>query len=334
MNLIDLYASPSTADGTADVGNGDIQGVNADVSEAQQSQVDSEYTARKRASIRAQIDVLKQKKANLEAQNVELHSGMKDIPDEEVLRIGEQLGVPDVAESWLGARTARRNRIDAVAESQKTRSSIDKENALADSEQKNAAVTQLNELAESWATEANDYGKKAKRVSLEKAIENFNRRYPQDAIDAEKFEADYGGTARISGSAAPSAQGVPSGFDLPERPSGLSNEQDAEWDRLEHSALLSDHRGETDKRDADVAELKKIIAKRKDASDASATERSRMISDKVKAIKENEMQAKDTAHPGRAARAKNVLNGFYANGKMVPGLYDQYKTLTGKAYGN
>ena len=51
MNLIDLYASPSTADGTADVGNGDIQGVNADVSAAQQSQTDSEYTARKRASI-------------------------------------------------------------------------------------------------------------------------------------------------------------------------------------------------------------------------------------------------------------------------------------------
>lgn len=334
MNLIDLYASPSTADGTADVGNGDIQGVNADVSEAQQSQVDSEYTARKRASIRAQIDVLKQKKANLEAQNVELHSGMKDIPDEEVLRIGEQLGVPDVAESWLGARTARRNRIDAVAESQKTRSSIDKENALADSEQKNAAVTQLNELAESWATEANDYGKKAKRVSLEKAIENFNRRYPQDAIDAEKFEADYGGTARISGSAAPSAQGVPSGFDLPERPAGLSNEQNAEWDRIEHSALLSDHRGETDKRDADVAELQKIIAKRKDIASASAADQSRKIANMKTAIEENERASKDAVrHPGLAARAKNQLNGYYYNGKMVPGLYTQYKALTGVDYG-
>ena len=334
MNLIDLYASPATAEGSADGGNGDLQGVNADVSAAQQSQTDSEYTARKRASIRAQIDVLKQKKANLEAQNAELHSGMKDIPDEEVLRIGEQLGVPDVAESWLGARTARRNRIDAVAESQKTRSSIDKENALADSEQKNSAVTQLNELAESWATEANDYGKKAKRVSLEKAIENFNRRYPQDAIDAEKFEADYGGTAGTSGSAAPSAEGVPSGFDLPEKPAELSNEQSAEWDRIEHSALLSDHRGESDKRDALVAELQKIVAKRKDIASASAAGQSRKIANMKTAIKENEMQAKDTAHPRRAARAKNVLNGFYANGKMVPGLYDQYKTLTGKAYVN
>ena len=327
MNLIDLYTSSGASKDILDGGNDDLPEVNADVSAAQQSQSDSEYTARKRASIRAQIDVLTQKKANLEAQNAELRSGMKDIPDEEVQRIGEQLGVPDVAESWLSARTARRNRDLALAESQKTRASIDKENALADSEQKNAAVTQINALAEAWATEANDYGKKAKRVSLEKAIDDFNKRYPQDAIDAGKFEDDYGGTSVA-------AAGAAAGFDLPERPYGLSNEQDAEWDRLEHSALLSDHRGETDKRDADVAELKKIIAKRKDASDASATERSRMISDKVKAIKENEMQAKDTAHPGRAARAKNVLNGFYANGKMVPGLYDQYKTLTGKAYGN
>ena len=327
MNLIDLYTSSGASKDILDGGNDDLPEVNADVSATQQSQSDSEYTARKRASIRAQIDVLTQKKANLEAQNAELRSGMKDIPDEEVQRIGEQLGVPDVAESWLSARTARRNRDLALAESQKTRASIDKENALADSEQKNAAVTQINALAEAWATEANDYGKKAKRVSLEKAIDDFNKRYPQDAIDAGKFEDDYGGTSVA-------AAGAAAGFDLPERPSGLSNEQDAEWDRLEHSALLSDHRGETDKRDADVAELKKIIAKRKDASDASATERSRMISDKVKAIKENEMQAKDTAHPSSAARAKNVLKGIYANGKMVPGLYDQYKTLTGKAYGN
>ena len=334
MNLIDLYASPATAEGSADGGNGDLQGVNADVSAAQQSQTDSEYTARKRASIRAQIDVLKQKKANLEAQNAELHSGMKDIPDEEVLRIGEQLGVPDVAESWLGARTARRNRIDAVAESQKTRSSIDKENALADSEQKNSAVTQLNELAESWATEANDYGKKAKRVSLEKAIENFNRRYPQDAIDAEKFEADYGGTAGTSGSAAPSAEGVPSGFDLPEKPAELSNEQSAEWDRIEHSALLSDHRGESDKRDALVAELQKIVAKRKDIASASAADQSRKIANMKTAIEENERASKDAVrHPGLAARAKNQLNGYYYNGKMVPGLYTQYKALTGVDYG-
>ena len=327
MNLIDLYTSSGASKDILDGGNDGIPEANADVSATQQSQSDSEYTARKRASIRAQIDVLTQKKANLEAQNAELRSGMKDIPDEEVQRIGEQLGVPDVAESWLSARTARRNRDLALAESQKTRASIDKENALADSEQKNAAVTQINALAEAWATEANDYGKKAKRVSLEKAIDDFNKRYPQDAIDAGKFEDDYGGTSVA-------AAGAAAGFDLPERPAGLSNEQSAEWDRLEHSALLSDHRGDTDKRDADVAELKKIIAKRKDASDASATERSRMISDKVKAIKENEMQAKDTAHPRRAARANNQLNGYYYNDKMVPGLYDQYKTLTGKAYVN
>ena len=245
MNLIDLYTSSGASKDILDGGNDDLPEVNADVSATQQSQSDSEYTARKRASIRAQIDVLTQKKANLEAQNAELRSGMKDIPDEEVQRIGEQLGVPDVAESWLSARTARRNRDLALAESQKTRASIDKENALADSEQKNAAVTQINALAEAWATEANDYGKKAQRVSLEKAIDDFNKRYPQDAIDAGKFEDDYGGTSVA-------AAGAAAGFDLPERPYGLSNEQDAEWDRIEHSALLSDHRGETDKRDCDV----------------------------------------------------------------------------------
>ena len=327
MNLIDLYTSSGASKDILDGGNDDLPEVNADVSAMQQSQSDSEYTARKRASIRAQIDVLTQKKANLEAQNAELRSGMKDIPDEEVQRIGEQLGVPDVAESWLSARTARRNRDLALAESQKTRASIDKENALADSEQKNAAVTQINALAEAWATEANDYGKKAKRVSLEKAIDDFNKRYPQDAIDAGKFEDDYGGTSVA-------AAGAAAGFDLPERPAGLSNEQNAEWDRIEHSALLSDHRGETDKRDADVAELQKIVAKRKDIASASAADQSRKIANMKTAIKENEMQAKDTAHPRSAARAKNVLKGFYANGKMVPGLYDQYKTLTGKAYGN
>ena len=327
MNLIDLYTSSGASKDILDGGNDDLPEVNADVSAAQQSQSDSEYTARKRASIRAQIDVLTQKKANLEAQNAELRSGMKDIPDEEVQRIGEQLGVPDVAESWLSARTARRNRDLALAESQKTRASIDKENALADSEQKNAAVTQINALAEAWATEANDYGKKAKRVSLEKAIDDFNKRYPQDAIDAGKFEDDYGGTSVA-------AAGAAAGFDLPERPSGLSNEQNAEWDSIEHSALLSDHRGETDKRDALVAELQKIVAKRKDIASASAADQSRKIANMKTAIKENEMQAKDTAHPRRAARAKNVLNGFYANGKTVSGLYDQYKTLTGKAYVN
>ncbi|MFA5379447.1 MAG: hypothetical protein WC455_27065, partial [Dehalococcoidia bacterium] len=211
MNLIDLYTSSGASKDILDGGNDDLPEVNTDVSATQQSQSDSEYTARKRASIRAQIDVLTQKKANLEAQNAELRSGMKDIPDEEVQRIGEQLGVPDVAESWLSARTARRNRDLALAESQKTRASIDKENALADSEQKNAAVTQINALAEAWATEANDYGKKAKRVSLEKAIDDFNKRYPQDAIDAGKFEDDYGGTSVA-------AAGAAAGFDLPERP--------------------------------------------------------------------------------------------------------------------
>ena len=327
MNLIDLYTSSGASKDILDGGNDNLPEVNADVSATQQSQSDSEYTARKRASIRAQIDVLTQKKANLEAQNAELRSGMKDIPDEEVQRIGEQLGVPDVAESWLSARTARRNRDLALAESQKTRASIDKENALADSEQKNAAVTQINALAEAWATEANDYGKKAKRVSLEKAIDDFNKRYPQDAIDAGKFEDDYGGTSVA-------AAGAAAGFDLPERPSGLSNEQNAEWDRLEHSALLSDHRGETDKRDADVAEFKKIIAKRKDASDASATERSRKIANMKTAIEENERASKDAVrHPGLAARANNQLNGYYYNGKMVPGLYTQYKALTGVDYG-
>ena len=327
MNLIDLYTSSGASKDILDGGNDDLPEVNADVSAAQQSQSDSEYTARKRASIRAQIDVLTQKKANLEAQNAELRSGMKDIPDEEVQRIGEQLGVPDVAESWLSARTARRNRDLALAESQKTRASIDKENALADSEQKNAAVTQINALAEAWATEANDYGKKAKRVSLEKAIDDFNKRYPQDAIDAGKFEDDYGGTSVA-------AAGAAAGFDLPERPSGLSNEQNAEWDRIEHSALLSDHRGETDKRDADVAELQKIVAKRKDIASASAADQSRKIANMKTAIEENERASKDAVrHPGLAARAKNQLNGYYYNGKMVPGLYTQYKALTGVDYG-
>ena len=327
MNLIDLYTSSGASKDILDGGNDDLPEVNADVSAMQQSQSDSEYTARKRASIRAQIDVLTQKKANLEAQNAELRSGMKDIPDEEVQRIGEQLGVPDVAESWLSARTARRNRDLALAESQKTRASIDKENALADSEQKNAAVTQINALAEAWATEANDYGKKAKRVSLEKAIDDFNKRYPQDAIDAGKFEDDYGGTSVA-------AAGAAAGFDLPERPAGLSNEQNAEWDRIEHSALLSDHRGETDKRYADVAELQKIVAKRKDIASASAAGQSRKIANMKTAIEENERASKDAVrHPGLAARAKNQLNGYYYNGKMVPGLYTQYKALTGVDYG-
>ena len=327
MNLIDLYTSSGASKDILDGGNDGIPEANADVSATQQSQSDSEYTARKRASIRAQIDVLTQKKANLEAQNAELRSGMKDIPDEEVQRIGEQLGVPDVAESWLSARTARRNRDLALAESQKTRASIDKENALADSEQKNAAVTQINALAEAWATEANDYGKKAKRVSLEKAIDDFNKRYPQDAIDAGKFEDDYGGTSVA-------AAGAAAGFDLPERPAGLSNEQNAEWDRIEHSALLSDHRGETDKRDADVAELQKIVAKRKDIASASASDQSRKIANMKTAIEEKERAFKDAVrHPGLAARAKNQLNGYYYNGKMVPGLYTQYKALTGVDYG-
>ena len=53
------------------------------------------------------------------------------------------------------------------------------------------------------------------------------------------------------------------------------------------------------------------------------------------AIEENERASKDAVrHPDLAARAKNQLNGYYYNDKMVPGLYDQYKTLTGKAYGN
>lgn len=348
-SIFDLYTSSDAAKnilGGAGSGEGDIAKVNADVSDAQQSQIDSEYMARKRSAVRMQIDALKQKKANLEAQNEELRSRIKDIPDEEVQRIGEQLGVPDVAESWLSARTGRRNyelgrqnREDALKESQKTRSSIDKENALTESEQKNSALTQIYGYASDWATESNEYAKKAKKVTLEKAVENFNRRYPQEAISAEEVENNYGATgaasaAPVTQTSAPAASAQATGFAFPEKPKGLSKEQSSEWDNKVKEAKVDDQRGDTDKRNALVAELNKTAGAMDDKAASAESEKSNKIKNIKKSIEVNERNSNDTKHPSSAARAKNMLNGYYKDNEWVPGLYDQYHTLTGKAYGN
>ena len=176
-------------------------------------------------------------------------------------------------------------------------------------------------------------------MTLEKAVENFNRRYPQEAISAEEVENNYGATgaasaAPVTQTSAPAASAQATGFAFPEKPKGLSKEQSSEWDNKVKEAKVDDQRGDTDKRDALVAELNKTAGAMDDKAASAEREKSNKIKNIKKSIEVNEMQAKDTAHPVLAARAKNQLYGYYYNWKMVPGLYTQYKTLTGKAYGN
>ena len=176
-------------------------------------------------------------------------------------------------------------------------------------------------------------------MTLEKAVENFNRRYPQEAISAEEVENNYGATgaasaAPVTQTSAPAASAQATGFAFPEKPKGLSKEQSSEWDNKVKEAKVDDQRGDTDKRNALVAELNKTAGAMDDKAASAESEKSNKIKNIKKSIEVNERNSNDTKHPSSAARAKNMLNGYYKDNEWVPGLYDQYHTLTGKAYGN
>lgn len=85
------------------------------VDTAQQTALDlAKQNAQKRVTLQNQIDGIKKIISNLENQLVELNDEINRMPksmsDEEIMRIGEQLNVPEVATNYLNARSGRLNR--------------------------------------------------------------------------------------------------------------------------------------------------------------------------------------------------------------------------------
>ena len=85
------------------------------VDTAQQTALDlAKQNAQKRVTLENQIAGIKQSISNLQNQLVEIDQEInnfnKPMSDEEIMRIGEQLNVPEVATNYINARSGRLNR--------------------------------------------------------------------------------------------------------------------------------------------------------------------------------------------------------------------------------
>jgi hypothetical protein len=85
------------------------------VDTAQQTALDlAKQNAQKRVTLENQIDGIKKSISNLQNQLVEIDQEInnfnKPMSDEEIMRIGEQLNVPEVATNYINARSGRLNR--------------------------------------------------------------------------------------------------------------------------------------------------------------------------------------------------------------------------------
>ena len=86
-----------------------------EVDTAQQTALDlAKQNAQKRVTLENQIAGIKKSISNLQNQLVEIDQEInnfnKPMSDEEIMRIGEQLNVPEVATNYINARSGRLNR--------------------------------------------------------------------------------------------------------------------------------------------------------------------------------------------------------------------------------